>query len=124
MTDLRPAMADNYEQARGLFCKSVTGVRFDGVQIRTPDTPVMRFEASGSVSLHRLDVNGGSDGPVVSISNVEQMGISACGPSEIGERPFLSADGDGALTVSLAGYHAGLRDAIETGSDGPRIEQS
>lgn len=123
-TDLRPAMADNYEQAHGLFCKSVTGLRFDGVQIRTADTPAMRLEASGSVSLHRLDVDGTGDGPVISASNVERMGISACGPPETGERPFLSADGDGALTISLAGNHAGLRDAIETGSDGPRIEQS
>lgn len=116
-TGLRPAMADNYDQQHAFFCKSVGDVTFDDVTIRTPGTTAMQFEETGPVSLHRLHTGERVGSPVVSASDVESLAISGCAPP--GEREFLAARGGG--SISLAGNHSGLADAITI--DGPTVER-
>jgi len=119
-TDLRPAMADNYEQQHALFCKSVGDISFDDVTIRTPGTTAMQFEETGPISLHRLRVGDQVGSPVVSASGVETLQVSGCiAPTE---RTFIDANGDG--TISLAGNHAGLADALTISDEGPTIERT
>jgi len=107
-TDLSPAMASNYEQRHGLFCKSIEDVSFDNVAIRTPEGPAMTFEETGSVTIDGLDVSGVSS-PAIVVNDVERTAISGCDGATAPET-FLEASGDG--VVSLAGNHGSLGSAI------------
>ncbi|MDS0223045.1 glycoside hydrolase family 28 protein [Haloarcula sp. S1AR25-5A] len=108
-SDLSPAMASNYDQRHGLFCKSIEDVSFDNVAIRTPEGPAMTFEETGSVSFDGLDVSGVSK-PAIVVKDVGRTTVTGCDGATTPET-FLEANGDG--VVSLTGNHGSLEDAID-----------
>ncbi|MFB6150875.1 MAG: glycoside hydrolase family 28 protein [Haloarculaceae archaeon] len=116
-TDLDPAMADNYDQQHGLFCKSMADVSLRNVRIRVDGEPTLQFEETDLVSIDGLAVEDAT-GPVIEATNVEELRLSGCSTPD--EATFLRARGDRARLVSLAGNHGGLRGAIDV--DGPSVE--
>ncbi|WP_435321015.1 glycoside hydrolase family 28 protein [Haloarchaeobius sp. TZWSO28] len=118
-TDLSPAMAEEYDQQHGLFCKSVDDVRFDDVTIRTAASPAMQFEETGAIDIDGLHVED-APSPVVSASDVERLRIRGCDAPD--EGTFLRASGDPSASISLTGNYGDLTAATETDPDGPSIE--
>ncbi len=112
-TDLAPAMADGYEQVHGLFCKSIADVSFRDVRIRTADGPALRFEETDRVTIDGL-VSDAADAPVVSLRDVATTRVRGCAPEE---GLFLLAHGPDTHTISTAGSHGSLADAVEVAPD-------
>ena len=114
-TDLDPAMAYDYEQTHGLFCKSIADISFTNVRIRTADGPAMRFEETEDVTIDGLRVPDDQAAPVVSLTNVDRTRVRGCAaPSE---GPFLEAGGPETREISLAGNHGSLADDVEIADD-------
>ncbi|WP_247004256.1 glycoside hydrolase family 28 protein [Halosolutus gelatinilyticus] len=114
-TDLDPAMAYDYEQTHGLFCKSIADISFRDVRIRTPGSPAMRFEETEDVTIDGLRVPDSQAAPVVSLRNVDRTRVRGCAPPSDGA--FLEADGPNTREISLAGNHGSLADEVELGND-------
>jgi len=111
-TDLSPAMADNYDQRHGLFCKSIADISFSNVQIRADDSPGLTFEDTGSVRIDGLDTDATQDPPVVDAKDVDEMLVSGCDGREV-DGTFLRVRGDGAGRVSLRGNHGDLAERVD-----------
>jgi polygalacturonase len=107
-TDLDPAMADNYDQRHGFFCKSVDDVSFENVRIHTADAPAMAFEDTGSVLVDGVRATGEQAGPVVDVTEVDELLVRNCDGQDV-EGPFLRVDPGGTRRVSLRGNHGDLR---------------
>jgi hypothetical protein len=113
-TDLSPAMADNYDQQHGLFCKSIADITFDDVRIRTPDSPAMEFEDTGTVSIDGLRTPDDQDSPIVEAEDVDDLLVCGC---DAPEGTFLKVRGDDSGRVSLAGNHGDLAGSVEVEAD-------
>lgn len=112
-SDLDPAMADNYDQQHGLFCKSISDVSFDNVRIRTAGAPTFQIEDTETVSIDGLTVDDEA-APTIEATNVKTMrlgGVSASADT------FLRLHGDHETSVFLGGNYSDLADAIETAGD-------
>ncbi|WP_226042618.1 glycoside hydrolase family 28 protein [Natrinema sp. DC36] len=116
-SDLSPAMASNYEQRHGLFCKSIDDISFTNVEIRTPEGPALTFEETESVTFDDLEVTADS-GPAVVLQDVDRTVVSGCDGAKSPET-FLEAGGEG--VVSLAGNHGSLAAGIDA-EDGVIVE--
>jgi len=113
-TDLSPAMADNYDQQHGLFCKSISDITFDDVRIRTPDSPALEFEDTGTVSIDGLRTPDDQDSPIVEAEDVDDLLVRGC---DAPEGTFLRVRGEDPGRVSLTGNHGDLADHVEVEAD-------
>ncbi|WP_408960288.1 glycoside hydrolase family 28 protein [Natrinema sp. 74] len=116
---LRPAMASNYEQRHGLFCKSIGDISLHNVAITTSEGPALTFEETDSVTVDGLDVSDVS-GPAVVTNDVARTIVRGC-DGATAPKPFLEARGSG--VVSLAGNHGSLADRIDAG-DGVVVDEN
>jgi len=107
-TDLDPAMADNYDQRHGFFCKSVDDVSFENVRLRAADAPAMAFEDTGSVLVDGVRATGDQSSPVVDAAEVDELLVRNCDGQDV-EGSFLRVDPQGTRRVSLRGNHGDLR---------------
>ncbi|SER40416.1 glycoside hydrolase family 28 protein [Natrinema salaciae] len=114
-TDLDPAMADDYEQTHGLFCKSIADISFTDVRLRTPGSPAMRFEETEDVTIDGLRVPDSQSAPAVSLTNVGRTRVRGCAPQSDG--PFLEASGSETDEISFAGNHGSLAEHVEVAAD-------
>ena len=110
-TDLDPAMAENYDQRHGMFCKSLGGVSFTDVHVHVEESPALTVEETDSLTLDGLDVTGSESEPTVRVKNVGETRVSRCSPPESGT--FLSASGEGSDRVSFAGNYGDLADRVD-----------
>lgn len=112
-TDLDPAMAYNYEQSHGLFCKSISDISFIDVEIRTPNGPTFRVEETDRVTLDGLEVSEPHPSPAIVLENVEATRIRNCASPRSGEM-FVRASGAATERLSLTGNHGPLADHVDT----------
>lgn len=112
-SNLSPAMASNYDQCHGLFCKSIDDISFTNVEIQTPEGPALTFEETESVTFDDLEVTTDS-GPAIVLRDVDRTVVSGCDGAKSPET-FLEASGEG--IVSLAGNHGSLAAGIDAEDD-------
>ncbi len=121
-TDLDPAMADDYEQRHGFFCKSMSDVSFADVRVRVPDSPALRFEETDLVAIDGLEIERArtSDEPTIELENVGETRVRGC-VAPGGDRTFLEVSGSDSRRLSLAGNHGDLRDAVDIDAECPEL---
>ncbi|GAB7021151.1 glycoside hydrolase family 28 protein [Halostagnicola bangensis] len=117
-TDLDPAMAYDYDQRHGFFCKSMRDVSFTDVRLRVPDDPALRFEETNLVSIDGLEIEraGATDGPLIELDNVEETRVRGCSPPPE-DRRFLEVAGPASRRLSLVGNYGDLRETIDIGTE-------
>ena len=106
-TDLSPAMAENYTQRHGFFCKSIGDVSLTNVRIRTADEPVLTFEDSGRVDIDTLRTESDQNPPTIDATGVDELLIRNCDVHDT-EDPFIHLRDEG---VGRLSFENGLGDS-------------
>ena len=119
-TSLSPAMADNYDQRHGLFCKSIDDITFSNVRIRTPDGPALAFEETGTVSIDGLRVSPDHPGPVVSVTDVDTTLVRGCRPPDSDE-PFVRVGGPDSSVLRLGDNYGSSTELVDVLDDASNV---
>lgn len=120
-TDLNPAMADNYEQRHGFFCKSLADLSLSTVRIRTADDPVFTFEECGSVTIDGLWTQSSQQSPIIRAENVDTTVIRGYNDLQ-SEGEILHVGGPETDLVSVADTTDTLTDWVVVDDDAGDVQ--